>query len=491
MVGSRLHRVAQRRARRAASTPTTTSRTSPASWASTTCACPRSARRRRRSPRPTASRVSATTTTGSPAGASSRCPFNEVMRTGRPDFPFCLCWANEPWTRNWDGGSREVLIAQRHSAKRRPQPHPLADTGVPRRAVHPRRRSPRAVPLQRRRPARATSHGRDLARGVRQGRRRRPLSRAVRDVRQHFAPREARGSTRPPSSSRTTSPTTCEACGRSSIPDDRNLHNLIYRLRRPGRRSTGARRCRRGRAISAWCRTGTTRRASHRAAPTSFSARRRRSMSIGSSARSRRRRTARHEFVLINAWNEWAEGAYLEPDLRHGRAYLEATARAVGVDPSRVDLTAIHRATDAAGRRAARRATTVLHEMYEDLKVSSAREISDLLRQHPATRGRVGNRSRPSRQRRRRRPRRTRAAGRRARAATRRTGVQRPRSKPVDRPGGPSTRHPATRLEGAVSLDSRRDDRRTLRSSRRSWLVLEIGSGAWMSRSVRTDPGLR
>ncbi len=44
-------------------------------------------------------------------------PFNEVLRTGSPDFPFCLCWANEPWTRNWDGGSRELLIAQRYSTE--------------------------------------------------------------------------------------------------------------------------------------------------------------------------------------------------------------------------------------------------------------------------------------------------------------------------------------------------------------------------------------
>ncbi|HEX6489385.1 MAG TPA: glycoside hydrolase family 99-like domain-containing protein [Candidatus Dormibacteraeota bacterium] len=42
-------------------------------------------------------------------------PFSEVLGSGRPDFPFCLCWANENWTRVWDGGSHQILMSQEYS----------------------------------------------------------------------------------------------------------------------------------------------------------------------------------------------------------------------------------------------------------------------------------------------------------------------------------------------------------------------------------------
>ena len=42
-------------------------------------------------------------------------PVDEILQSGQPDFPFCLCWANEGWNRAWDGNERQVLIEQRYS----------------------------------------------------------------------------------------------------------------------------------------------------------------------------------------------------------------------------------------------------------------------------------------------------------------------------------------------------------------------------------------
>ncbi len=42
-------------------------------------------------------------------------PFNEVLTSGEPNFPFCLAWANETWSRRWLGEEKDVLIQQTYS----------------------------------------------------------------------------------------------------------------------------------------------------------------------------------------------------------------------------------------------------------------------------------------------------------------------------------------------------------------------------------------
>lgn len=39
-------------------------------------------------------------------------PFQEVLNSGKPDLPFCLAWANENWTKRWDGRDAEMLQEQ-------------------------------------------------------------------------------------------------------------------------------------------------------------------------------------------------------------------------------------------------------------------------------------------------------------------------------------------------------------------------------------------
>lgn len=276
-------------------------------------------------------------------------PLDRMISAGKPDFPFMVCWANENWTRRWDAGNSLILQPQAYSAEddvahiRRllpifgdPRylrlagklvfavyqvhelPEPKATTERWRVAVgraglgemhlvsvhgkpisHPDpasygfdavvRSVPGSMPP-------LVEGGRGLGRRVRErlgisltG----PLSRTWRTL-----------------SSATSGPTRVDYRDYMAAFADRERPPWVEYPTVMPRWDNTPRTERRGTVF-----TG--------AYPDSYGHFLQKELTLTS---------ARHgpdSLIFVNAWNEWAEGAYLEPDERRGRAFLQAHARAV------------------------------------------------------------------------------------------------------------------------------------------------------------------
>lgn len=248
-------------------------------------------------------------------------PLQQWLADSTLDLPMCLCWANENWSRRWDGRSNDILISQQHSP---------ADDLAFIKYISPYLRDPRYLRVD----------GKPLLLVYRPGLLPEPMTTAQRwrtwcredgigEIQLVYVqsfdridPREIGfdAAVEFPPNNTTLKPITAnqrllnpDFCG--DVYDWRELAHvamaqpdpsyLLYPGVNPGwdnePRRSGAGRVfteTSPRGYADWLRHAIT---------------------------TARRRAPTHPLVFINAWNEWAEGAVLEPDTQLGHAWLEAT----------------------------------------------------------------------------------------------------------------------------------------------------------------------
>jgi glycosyltransferase involved in cell wall biosynthesis len=259
-------------------------------------------------------------------------PLERLLATGRPDFPFCLCWANENWTRAWDGLDREVLVAQRHTPESdarfirdlipflrdhryiRVEGRPLV--AVYRAALLP---DPARTAATWRQICRAEGIGEIHLAAVRSFDKRDPREFGF-DAAIQFPPLLT------PARDHSTDPAVgAEKTFRGSLfeYEDAMRHALaeatpgytLYRGVMPAWDNT-PRRQERG---TAWI----------NASPERYGRWLRETVALMG-----REQPPERRLVFVNAWNEWAEGAHLEPDVQRGYRHLEETAAVLGIAPT-------------------------------------------------------------------------------------------------------------------------------------------------------------
>jgi len=255
-------------------------------------------------------------------------PVDAMLADPAVDFPFCLMWANENWTRRWDGGDQDVLIAQDYRedddtalvdclARHFRDPRYIRLQGRPLLMLYrPALIPDTAVTVARWRALFRARHGEDPLLVMTQSfdaMDPRPIGF---DAAVEFPPHKL--VTGLPMRNAELTYYDPRASAQVFAYDDVVAASLAEAP--PGFPLIKT-------AVPSWDNDARRQGAGlvlHGAAPAKYQA-----WLAALVARAQVSRVAGAAVVCVNAWNEWAEAAYLEPDLHYGGAWLNATGRAV------------------------------------------------------------------------------------------------------------------------------------------------------------------
>lgn len=254
-------------------------------------------------------------------------PLNAMLENKDLDFPFCICWANESWTRRWDGQEKEMLMKQVH------------DKDSDQRFIEeviPILKDERYIRLNGKDPVLLIYRAElfpDLKTTV-QAWKEKCKSEGIHNL--HVCMVQSFGQVDP----------TIYGCDSAvefpphgvyaneiskTIPDlVPEFSGNIYDYREVVDRSLQKKKSDhftwfRG-AMLSWDNTARRKSAAnifHYATPEEYE-----KWLVGLVDYTRRFNEDTQQIIFVNAWNEWAEGTHLEPDEKYGHQYLKATQRA-------------------------------------------------------------------------------------------------------------------------------------------------------------------
>lgn len=252
-------------------------------------------------------------------------PLDDMLADRQSDMPFCLCWANENWTRRWDAAEHEVLIAQKYQPTDDVEfikslmpffedPRYIRVDGAPLLLVYRPQHLPdsrRSIEVWRRYCAEngfpnlhvacALTHGNwdHQAYGFDSG--------------VEFPPHNMRAANR-------AGELNFFAPYEGYCPDYKDVAEM-YLARRYDDANSGFRG-----VFPSW--DNTARRGSRGTVILNGTPENYEYWLSEAMRKTVEDYPGRERLLFLNAWNEWAEGCHLEPDRKYGHQFLEATARA-------------------------------------------------------------------------------------------------------------------------------------------------------------------